>query len=188
MNVSYIILASKKFDNKYPGIATSLSYGFSSYPDDDFYNASVRIRNCFKTFSVTEGPVSFDVDFCNSKAKGHGMFIITAIYNCTSETFYVIPSPWEYADEMIEKYTDINLNQVAIGYDKFFDDFEENLRKMSTDKLNDFMPAVLNIQTRITEFYGNLMLADKEGYYLPERYQNNLYWRLPRSIKWVDRV
>ena len=50
------------------------------------------------------------------------------------------------------------------------------------DELNKLIPEILNVQTQVSEFYGHLMLADKTGYFLPERYQNNLYWRLPMSL------
>lgn len=188
MNINYIILATKEFNNKYPGIGNSLAYGFSCYPDDDYYYASAKINECFKAFHVTENAVSFDINFCNTAAKGRGSFIITAIYDSKSEPFYVIPEPWNYVEDMIERCTNINLDQTAIAYDKFFDEFEGNLKNMSSNELSKFIPEAINIQIRVTEFYSHLMIADKTGYLLPKRYQNNLYWRLPRSIKWEDKV
>ena len=59
---------------------------------------------------------------------------------------------------------------------------------MSADEIKKIIQEVTDIQTRVIEFYGHLMLADKEGYLLPERYQDNLYWRLGRSVKWEDKV
>ncbi len=188
MNVHYIILASKEFSSKYLGAAESLAFGFDSDPDNDYYFASVQIRKCFKAYSVTEGSISFDIDFHNTMAHGRGPFMINTIYDCKSESFYVIPEPWNYVEDMIERCTNIDLEYTAIAYDKFFNELEENLKNMSIDELNKFIPEIINIQTRVTEFYGHLMLADKTGYLLPERYQNNLYWRLGRSIKWEDKV
>ncbi len=188
MNVHYIILASKEFSEKYPSAVASLACGIDSDPRDDYYYASIQIRECLRHQHIAKGSVTSDIEFCNTTAHGHGPFMITAIYDCKAESFYVIPEPWSYVDDMIERCTNINLDHTAIAYDKFFDEFEENLKSMSVDELNKFIPEVVNIQTRVTEFYAHLMIADKSGYLLPERYQESLYWRLPRSIKWEDKV
>ena len=187
MNANYIILASKEFTSKYHGIAASLACGFESYPDEDYYNASIYIKKCLKAFYVTENYVTFDIEYCNTRTH-RGPFKMTAIYDCKSEPFYIIPEPWNYVGDMIERCTSINLNQTAISYDKFFDEFEESLKNMSADEIKKIIQEVTDIQTRVIEFYGHLMLADKEGYLLPERYQDNLYWRLGRSVKWEDKV
>lgn len=183
MNVHYIILATKKFIANYPNAMASLACGIDSDPMDDYYFTSAKIRECLMHHHIAKGSITFDVDFYNTTAHGRGPFLITAIFDCKSEPFYVIPEPWSYVEDMIERCTSIDLNHTAIGYDEF----EKNLKDMSADALNKFIPEVLNVQTRVTEFYGHLMLADKTGYFLPERYQNNLYWRLPISIKW-DKV
>lgn len=188
MNVHYIILASKSFNDNYPNIMASLACGIDSDPRDDYYFASTQIKECLMHHHIAKGSITFDMDFYNTTAHGRGPFLITAIFDCKSEPFYVIPEPWSYVEDMIERCTSIDLNHTAIGYDKFFDEFEKNLKDMSVDELNKFIPEVLNVQTRVAEFYGHLMLADKTGYLLPERYQNNLYWRLPMSIKWEDKV
>ena len=188
MNVHYIILATKEFSKKYPSAMASLAYGIDSDTMTDYYFASVQIRECLKHQHIAKDSVSFDVDFYNTATHGRGPFLLTAIFDCKSEPFYVIPEPWSYVEDMIERCTSIDLNHTAIGYDKFFDEFEKNLKDMSVDELNKFIPEVLNVQTRVSEFYGHLMIADKEGYFLPKRYQNNLYWRLPISIKWEDKV
>lgn len=188
MNVNYIILTSKEFASKYHGIAASLACGFESYPDEDYYSASIYIKKCLKAFYVTENYVTFDIEYCNTRTTHRGPFKMTAIYDCKSEPFYIIPEPWNYVDDMIERCTSIDLNQTAISYDKFFDEFEESLKNMSADEIKKIIQEVTDIQTRVIEFYGHLMLAEKEGYLLPERYQDNLYWRLGRSVKWEDKV
>ena len=181
MNVHYIILASKNslFN---ANVIASLACGFDSDPRDDYYFASTKIKECLMQHHIAKGgSITFDVDFYNTTAHGRGPFLITAIFDCKSETFYVIPEPWSYVEDVIERCTSIDLNHTAIGYE-FFDEFEKNLKDMSADELNKLIPEFLNVQTRVSEFYGHLMLADKTGYFLPERYQNNLYWRLPMSI------